>query len=414
MPNSSQARGRRPHHPYKWLGAGVLGAGVCWAALAGAGVAAADNQADSPAGRHATASDTRAVKPSAARRVAFNAAAVSSAPEAALTPSASASVATASTNEPKPARGRGYEYRARPTICIVYTANAGDNTVSVIDAATSRVTATVPLGGTPKGILASNGTVYVSANGATPTVTEIDGLTNTVVATVGVPGSTAVSGLAERDEGALIYVGGESTVSVIDTGISVATATTFATKGLVAVSSNGRLLATATGEYAPGSSTLALNVFSTATGAGRSTTLGPSVNPVNAIEFSPDGLSVYAAVEERYGAVLRLNTRTGVVTPLIEMLLDPTGLAVSPDGNKVYVSTASPVLYVVDVSSKTYTTVLLGESGSYGSGVGLSLDGRFVYVANTGVDTVTVIRAIDNAVLGTIPVGPNPIAIAVA
>ena len=210
MPNSSQARGRRPHHPYKWLGAGALSAGVCWAALAGAGVAAADNQVDSPAGRHATASDTRPVKPSAARRVAFKAAAVSSAPEAALTPSASASVATAATSEPKPARGRGYEYRARPTICIVYTANAGDGTVSVIDAATRRVTATIGIVGGPEDvadILANNGAVYVSNRFG---VTVIDGFTN--------DGSAFVSlsrplGLAGSDSGGKVYVAARDTTN---------------------------------------------------------------------------------------------------------------------------------------------------------------------------------------------------------
>ena len=57
MTNSSQARGRRRRTPYAWLGAGVLGVGM-WSALAGAGVAAADDQADSNAGRNAAASAT--------------------------------------------------------------------------------------------------------------------------------------------------------------------------------------------------------------------------------------------------------------------------------------------------------------------------------------------------------------------
>lgn len=45
MTYSHQADARRPHRPHAWLGAGVLGAGMCWAALAGSGVAAADGAA---------------------------------------------------------------------------------------------------------------------------------------------------------------------------------------------------------------------------------------------------------------------------------------------------------------------------------------------------------------------------------
>ena len=68
--------------------------------------------------------------------------------------------------------------------------NVGDNTVSVIDAATRAVTATIPVGNDPSAVAAdpAAGTVYV-ANFGGGTVSVIDVATRTVTATIPV-GST--------------------------------------------------------------------------------------------------------------------------------------------------------------------------------------------------------------------------------
>ena len=51
-----------------------------------------------------------------------------------------------------------------PDTRTVYVANGGDNTVSVIDASTRTVTATVPVGRGPRGVAVDPGThtVYVT------------------------------------------------------------------------------------------------------------------------------------------------------------------------------------------------------------------------------------------------------------
>jgi YVTN family beta-propeller protein len=61
-----------------------------------------------------------------------------------------------------------------PAARTVYVANMDGNTVSVIDGATSTVTATVPVGGWPYGVAVDPGThtVYV-ANSASNTVSVI-------------------------------------------------------------------------------------------------------------------------------------------------------------------------------------------------------------------------------------------------
>jgi YVTN family beta-propeller protein len=72
----------------------------------------------------------------------------------------------------------------------VYVTNFKDNTVSVIDASTRTVTATVPVGEDPIGVAVDPGshTVYV-ANEVSRTVSVIDASTRTVTATVPVGGN---------------------------------------------------------------------------------------------------------------------------------------------------------------------------------------------------------------------------------
>jgi YVTN family beta-propeller protein len=104
-----------------------------------------------------------------------------------------------------------------PGTHTVYVTNVTDNTVTVIDASTRTVSATVPVGKHPGGVAVDPGTrtVYV-ANNADNTVSVIDASTRTVTATVPVgkhPGAVAV------DPGShTVYVtnGGDNTVSVIE------------------------------------------------------------------------------------------------------------------------------------------------------------------------------------------------------
>jgi YVTN family beta-propeller protein len=69
-----------------------------------------------------------------------------------------------------------------------YVANANANDVAVIDTATNTVTATIPAGSEPVGVLVSGTTAFVADAGSN-TVAVIDTATNTVTATIPV-GST--------------------------------------------------------------------------------------------------------------------------------------------------------------------------------------------------------------------------------
>src|ERR687890_169316 len=89
---------------------------------------------------------------------------------------------------------------------LVYVANAGSNTVSVIDPATNKGVATNP----------TNGLVYVSISNRN-TVSVIDPATNKVVATI--PVGEAPFGVAINPTNGLIYVANvrSNTVSVVST-----------------------------------------------------------------------------------------------------------------------------------------------------------------------------------------------------
>jgi YVTN family beta-propeller protein len=104
--------------------------------------------------------------------------------------------------------------------------NAFDSTVSVIDAATGTVTATLPVGNSPLAVAADSaaGTVYV-ANYNDNTVSVIDVATGTVTATL--PVGSNPTGVAVDPAAGTAFVANavDSTVSVIDVATRTVTAT---------------------------------------------------------------------------------------------------------------------------------------------------------------------------------------------
>ncbi len=110
----------------------------------------------------------------------------------------------------------------------IYVTNSGDKTVSIIDTATKAVISTVSVGKSPKEIAVTpDGTKVYVANFDSSSISIIDPTTNSVTATVKVEGSPF--GVAVNPEGTKVYVTNNgkyfSTVSVIDTATNTVTAT---------------------------------------------------------------------------------------------------------------------------------------------------------------------------------------------
>jgi YVTN family beta-propeller protein len=110
-----------------------------------------------------------------------------------------------------------YDISVNPLDDIVYVANSGSNTVSVIDGKTNTVTANIPVGTYPNDLSVnpSTNTVYV-ANRDDNTVSVIDGKTNTVTANI--PVGTSPIALFVNPSTNMAYVAnhGDNTISVID------------------------------------------------------------------------------------------------------------------------------------------------------------------------------------------------------
>jgi len=77
----------------------------------------------------------------------------------------------------------------------VYVTNLNGGTVSIISTATDTVTATVPVGKDPAGVVQIGGTIYV-ANGLSATISEIDAATDAVTGSISLPNNAAPSGLS--------------------------------------------------------------------------------------------------------------------------------------------------------------------------------------------------------------------------
>jgi YVTN family beta-propeller protein/autotransporter-associated beta strand protein len=243
---------------------------------------------------------------------------------------------------------------------VVYVTNETADNVSVINTATGAVTATIPVGNDPVGVvLAPNGTrAYVSNFGA-GTVSVIDTATNTVTATVRVGVGPAL--IAVSPDGATAYVANEfsNTVSVIDTATNTVTAS-----------------------------------------------IAVGIQPIG-VAVSPDGASVYVT-NGVSGTVSVINAATDAVTATIRVGSRPIDVAFSPDGTRAYVANqADNRITVIDTS--TDSIVARVPVGSSPLGVSVSPNGAFVYVTNQGGDSVSVVSAATDTVVATLNVGSEPV-----
>ncbi len=86
------------------------------------------------------------------------------------------------------------------------------------------------------------------------------------------------------------------------------------------------------------------------------------------------------------------------------------GLAVTPDGNFVYVANLdNSNVSVIRASDNMVVGTVTVEAEPHG--VAVTPDGDFVYVTNANSDTVSVIRTSDNMVVDTVNAGVGPVSL---
>ncbi len=143
----------------------------------------------------------------------------------------------------------------------------------------------------------------------------------------------------------------------------------------------------------------------------------PGNSAIEAIAITPDGKHVYVPYlsnsDTFYVAVIDTGTNTVVQSVLLGLgPAEPISIqiAVTPDGKYVYVPTGSNAVAVIETTNNTIIkTVAVGSSPT---GIAVTPDGVDVYVANQGSNSVSVVNTASNTVADTVPVaGPSYISI---
>lgn len=274
--------------------------------------------------------------------------------------------------------------------------------ISVIDAASTTVVATIPLVQAYGVAISPNGEFIYAGN--YQNIAVISKATNSIVAMVPV-GSTPL-GLAASKDGAYVYVThpNDNYVSVVATAHHrvVATIPVGAFPAGIDVTPNGNLV------YVANSANRSISVIATASNTVIATV--PADFTPNSVAITPDGAFVYVT---NIGSdnVTVLATATNTVISTIPVGEGPIGLVVAPNGNFVYVATArSNAISIIDTKTNKEVDRILSVGGGSPNGLDITPDGAFIYVANRLSDTVSVIEASTKKVISTVKVGGYPIA----
>src|SRR5262249_45708134 len=255
-----------------------------------------------------------------------------------------------------------------PSGALVYVANYGSDSVSVIDATTRMVIATVPVLDAPFGLAAhpDGSRVYVAHQFA-DAVTVIDTATNTVLGTI--PVGSRPLGLAVNPAGTRLYVTnqGSASVSVIDTGTNTVLTTVTVDNGPFGVAVN----TAGTRVYVTNSSSQTLSVIDAATNAVIALVNGPSFSFPQGVVVHPNGARVYVTNASN-GRISVVDTATNAVVASPFAAFGLFGIDVSAAGDHVYAASEdNNALYLLDTVTNTVTSsVFVGD--------GPAAFGRFV------------------------------------
>jgi YVTN family beta-propeller protein len=279
-----------------------------------------------------------------------------------------------------PAGTRIYVVNANPYLKSVGTEGlneeAGNGTVSVIDAATNTVIATIPLGYLPDGVAVSpDGTrIYVVNSDDNGTVSVIDAATNTVIATI--PVGIMPDGVAVSPDGTRIYV--------------------------TNLNSSYNPLSMSPSPYINGT----VSVIDTATNNIIATV--PVWGWPKGIAVSLDGSRIYVT-NYNAGSVSVIDAATNTVIDNIPLGYAVTnGIAVSPDGTRIYVANGGNVSVINTQTNTLIVNVTLGTYLGYADVVALTPDGTKLYVPNGYDNNVLVIDTTTNTVTANISAGNEP------
>jgi YVTN family beta-propeller protein len=242
------------------------------------------------------------------------------------------------------------------------TYSTSNDTVSVIDGSTNKLSVTIPVGELPLGIAVNPTTnkVYVT-NANSDTVSVIDGSTNKLSVTI--PVDERPVGIAVNPTTNKVYVTNSvsNTVSVIDGEISQINATIHVDERPVGIAVN------------------------------------PTTNKVYVTNSVSNTVSV-------------IDGSTNKLSATIPVGRNPQGIAVNPTTNIIYIINSDTVSVIDGSTNKLSATIPVGRNPL---GIAVNPTTNKVYVTNSGSNTVSVIDGEISQINATIHVGNSPIGIAV-
>jgi len=219
----------------------------------------------------------------------------------------------------------------------LYVTNVLSNSVSVVNTATNSVTATIPVGRSPRGIAISpDGASLYVANARDNTVSVVNTADNTVSLTL--PVGNSPQGVTVAPDGSKVYV-----VNGLSNSVSVLDAATKQTLTTVNVGRQPQALAlTPDGKFAYVTNYIdnSVTVFDTSTNTVVTTITDNIGNGPNGIAVTPDGKQAYAvSFNENSVSIIDVLTNTIPQTPFT-IGLQPSRVTFSPSGANAYISSA--------------------------------------------------------------------------
>ena len=317
---------------------------------------------------------------------------------------------------------------------MVYIADEGSDTVSVLDAESFKKVATVAVGREPHNVqLSPDGKLaWVTTNGerrkagpqkmgmskdehaamtAPGEVWAIDTASRTVVAKVPVGMHPAHVVLSTDGRFAYATNGGDNTVSVVDTGMrqAVATIPVGAYPHGLRISPDGKEAYVANlkgGTVSVIDTQARKEVAQIAVGKGPAQT-----------GFTADGRLAFVSLSQE-NAVALIDPATRKVVARIGVGTVPIQLYATPDGKTLFVANQGTkqkpgkTVSAIDLQARKVATTL--QTGAGAHGVVVDRDGRYAFISNLYANTVSVIDVKSLKVLKNVPVGRSPNGISVA
>lgn len=265
---------------------------------------------------------------------------------------------------------------------LVYVANSGSNSLSVINEASRSVIATVPVGQDPYAAVVDSGLdrVFVS-NTAGGTVSAIDGSSDALLSTINIGGSPTIMAIDTVNH--RLYVANGGSVSLIDTQ----TLQFLQTFSNVCSSGNITGLAVDPGLlrlFASCGSSNSLSTVDVTSGSIASQNIGSQPEEV---AVDPSTHMVYVALHQA-NAVAVVNGSTGAtVGQSIPVGQGPWGVAVNPTSHQVYVTNETDHT-VTTIEGTSNAATLTSQAGASPTGVGVDASLNAVWVTDGLADRV--------------------------